>query len=55
MLNRDWKRLQGAPQYWWHHFDDCDPADQAADGFTMRVLKPTRVDAVPDFALEQPA
>ena len=53
-LNRSRKRLQGTPQHWRYHFDDGIRADQTADGVAVRVLKPTRVDPVPDFALEQP-
>ena len=50
----NWNRkgLKGAPQYRRHHFDNGNLADQAADGIAVRILKPTRIDPVPDFAFE---
>jgi hypothetical protein len=50
--NWNWKRVKGAPQYRRRHFDYSNSADQAADGIAVRVLKPTRIDPVPDFAFE---
>jgi hypothetical protein len=51
--NRKW--LKGAPQDCRHHFGNSDPADQAADGNAVRILKPTRIDTIPNSAFEQPA
>jgi len=53
--NRGGKRLQGTPQDRRYHFDDGNPIEESAGGIAVRVLKPTRVDPVPDFALEKPA
>jgi hypothetical protein len=49
------KWLQRAFEHGPNYFNHRDAADQVARRITVRALQAARVDAVPDFALQEPA